>query len=456
MISENRPAAARGAIVVVGEASTARRHDPLDARLLAALPVVGRVLELRTGSDALQREYLRRAPDCDWRVAALTPDGRADLDVSQAQGPFDLVVIADAMPWLADPLALLRELARRMSPEGRLVVGSVNHASVDALAALFDGDVGLEAARVPLAGQPRLTSPATLFRLLMDAGWMPGLAGHAPADAVDGKVDAALQATARALGHAPGGSVEPVRRMSRLVVDARPLFAAAPEHDAPALFDVVVPTTDERQLRLNVEASAGLEEVGARIVSCRGATTPAHAVDLARPHLAADWMLMCHQDVYFPAGFGRKLNAVLAAIPPERRATTLIGFIGMGARPRDQGREPAGFVIDRTSRADYPASDSGVSIDEFALVMARESVHRIDPALGWHLWATDLCLTAICQHQVFATIVRLPLFHNTRSGWTLPAAFHDSARVLARKWAGLGPIHTLCGVIESAPEAAAA
>jgi hypothetical protein len=79
-------------------------------------------------------------------------------------------------------------------------------------------------------------------------------------------------------------------------------------------------------------------------------------------------------------------------------------------------------------------------------------VHRIDPALGWHLWATDLCLAAICDHHVFPRIVRLPLFHNSRTGWQLPAAFHASAELLARKWAGFGPIHTLCGVIAAAPE----
>jgi hypothetical protein len=327
---------------------------------------------------------------------------------------------------------------------------------VDALASLVDGDVGLEPGRLPLAGQPRLTSPATLFRQLMDASWMPALAGHAPVAVASVAVDEALQAATQAFGHAPGGSVEPVRRMGRLIVEARPLFVAAPELDAPALFDVLVPTTNERQLRLNVEASAGLEEVGARIVSCRGAATPAEAIELGRPHLAADWMLLCHQDVHFPAGFGRQLNAVLAAIPPERRATTLIGFVGMGSGPGGRGRVPAGFVIDRTSRADYPATENAVSIDELALVMARESVHRIDPSLGWHLWATDLCLTAICEHQAFPTIVRLPLFHNTRSGWKLPAAFHDSAQVLARKWAGFGPIHTLCGVVDAAPKEVAA
>lgn len=452
MASESRPTPERGTLVVVGQAATARRHEPLDERLLAALPAAARVLELRAGSDALQRAYLGAHPGCDWRVLPVAGDGRVDLDAAGAHGPFELVVLADALPWLADPAPLLHALARRVAAGGRLVLGCVNHASVDALAALVDGDVGVAPGRAPLAGQPRLSSPATLFRLLMDAGWMPTLVDHEPVADVAAPLEAGLQAVARALGRAPGGCADRVHRMARLVVEARPLFVDAPELDAPAAFDVLVPTTDERQLRLNVEASAGLQEVGARIVSCRGAATPADAVELGRPHLAADWVLLCHQDVHFPAGFGRRLNAVLAAIPPERRATTLIGFVGMGAGPRGQGRLPAGFVIDRTDRADHPATEHAVSIDELAVVMARETVHRIDRDLGWHLWATDLCLAAICEHHVFPRIVRLPLFHNSRTGWQLPAAFHASAERLARKWAGFGPIHTLCGVIEAAPQ----
>ncbi len=450
MISENRSHAARGALVVVGQAAPARTHEPLDARLLAALPPAARVLELRAGGDALRSAYLRAHPDCDWQVLPIAADGGADLGAPAAQGRFDLVVVADALPWLAEPAALLRALAGRAA---RLVLGCANHASVDTLAALVDGDVGVEPRHAPLAGQPRLSSPATLFRLLMDAGWMPSLVDHAPVDEPAAPVDAALQAASRAFGHGPGGSAERVHRMARLVVEARPIFADAPALDAPALFDVLVPTNDERQLRLNVEASAGLAEVGARIVSCRGAADPAEALALGRPHLAADWVLLCHQDVHFPAGFGRQLNAVLAAIPAERRATTLLGFVGVGAGPRGAGRAPAGFAVDRTGRADHPATDNAISIDELAVVMARESVHRIDPALGWHLWATDLCLAAICDHHVFPRIVRLPLFHNSRTGWQLPAAFHASAERLARKWSGFGPIHTLCGVIEAAPEA---
>ena len=217
----------------------------------------------------------------------------------------------------------------------------------------------------------------------------------------------------------------------------------------------MVPTTRESQLRLNVECSPGLQEVDARIVSYRRARTPAEALEQSLAHGRTDWVLFCHQDVYFPRGFGARLNAVLDAIPANEHERTLIGFAGMGANLDANRCEPAGFVIDRQHRFDHPASAAAVSIDELAIVVSRRSLHRIDPAIGWHLWATDLCLTSIVQHRVFPRIVRLPLFHNSSNDYVLPDAFHAAAAYLAAKHAGFGTIHTLCGDI-AAPERATA
>ena len=441
-------------LVVIGRAGDATPDDALDARLLAALPAAARVLEVRARTDTLQRAYCRLHPDCAWSVIDLAGAQRRAADPhDESGGPaglFDLIVLPDVLPWLADPLGLLRSLARRVARDGRLVLSTINHAAIGMLRPLLDGDLTIEPRDAVLAAQPRITSPASAYKLLMDAGWMPALADHRPETPLAEPARAAMQALAGALGVAVDGAAQRVHQAAQLIVEARPLFAEAGGPDGAALFDVLVPTNDERQLRVNVESSPGLREVDAAIVSYRGATTPAEAFEQGRAHLSADWVLLCHQDIYFPAGFGRRLNAVLAAIAPDRRATTLLGFVGMGAGAQGKGRVPAGFVIDRMARFDQPASDAAVSIDELAIVVSRDTVHRIDPTLGWHLWATDLCLASIVDHHVFPRIVRLPLFHNSRTGWQLPAQFHESAAILARKWSGFGAIHTLCGVIDAA------
>lgn len=435
---------------------------PADTAWVAALPAARRVLALCQGDDRLARAYKRRHPQAHW--SALDLSGAHDasrlspLGVDQwhdgqpGRAPHDLLVLPDLLPWLADPAGVLALLSTLAAPGARLLVRTPNPASLTALQGLLDGDLGVAPRHVPLARPPRALSHAVVVRQLMDAGWMPTLleAPGCAATAPDAGTRTLLQSLV-----AGSGLSNPVAQrlqgLDHLVYEARRFDAAdapASPHTAAAAFDVLVPTNDERQLRLNVEASPGLAECGARIVSCRGARSAADAVERARAQLQADWVLLCHQDVYFPQGFGHQLGALLAGIAPAERPRTLIGFIGLGAGPGGRGGVPAGFIVDRLHRADHAASDCAISIDEVALVVARDSLHRIDPALGWHLWATDLCLQALAVHGCMPRIVRAPLFHNSHTGWTLPAAFLQSARVLAAKWQSMGPVHTLCGTID--------
>ena len=84
-----------------------------------------------------------------------------------------------------------------------------------------------------------------------------------------------------------------------------------------------------------------------------------------------------------------------------------------------------------------------VSIDELAVMMRRDSAHRVDPALGWHLWGTDLILAGPAP----AKIVRVPLFHNSLNDGVLPPAYHVSAAYLRAKYPDAGRIDSLCGSI---------
>ena len=415
----------------------------LQTKLLAALPAVGRVLAVGAHGDALADAYLQR------HAAALWDRVDWDADAIRAAAPgCDLIVLADGFGAADDPLPLLKLLAEHCPADVVLVAGLRNEARLGNVIRLVEGDLGTSGDATTTGRW--LGSPASIFRLLMDAGWMPHLADQTRADG-PGSLAAAASALADEL-NLPRATAARTLGMDGLIVQATRRFPAL-EDAAPAAaarFTVVVPTTRTRQLQLNVGGSPGLQEVRAGIVSVRDAASPADALAQALPHVDGDWVLLCHQDVYFPEGFGRRLNALLAAIPAEQQETTLLGFVGMGVDARQERFAPAGFVIDRLHCVDHAESSAAVSIDELAVVISRRSVHRIDPALGWHLWATDLCLTAICDHKVFARIVRLPLFHNSVNDYTLPATFHASAHRLAEKFAAFGPIPTLCGTIDAA------
>ncbi|MFO1216888.1 MAG: hypothetical protein U1E89_00740 [Burkholderiaceae bacterium] len=386
----------------------------------------------------------------DALLATLPPAQRVlwvDADATALdEGEHDLIVLTGGLQRLDDPAATLDALHRAAAPGATLALEVRNHATLELLqrwaeADLTDDDGVLASPHLALG------SLGSAYKLLMDAQWMPTLV-HARAAA---PASPALERAALAFAGALGVPATTARRQwgaASLIVHAVRSFDAVAQAPEAARFSVVVPTTRDRQLRANVECSPGLREVGARIVSVRRAAHPAAALDAAAPHLDADWVLLAHQDVYFPRGFGQRLNTLLATIDANERQRTLIGFAGIGVDAARQGYAPAGFVIDRTTRADWGANDHGVSIDELAIVIARDSVLRPDAALGWHLWATDLCLDAITRHGAFARIVRLPLFHNSVTDHTLPDAFHASAARLAAKYPGFGPIHTLCGVID--------
>ncbi len=419
----------------------------LQARLLTELPAALRVLAVGAHSERLAAEYRARHPGAAWRSAAW------DAAAIRAAAPeCDLVVVADGFAAVADACTLLRVLHAHCDEDVRLVVAMHNDACADGLVRLIEGDLTTQGGVDAVSRRP--SSPASVFKLMMDAGWMPRLAG-APCGNPFSGVELAVAAAAAALVETldvPGATAVRRLNMHGLVVEAGRLAFREPQAAAAkcAEFAVVVPVTRRRQFDLNVAISPGLKEVQAQVVTVDGASSASDALEQALPHVAADWVLLCHQDVYFPAGFGRRLNAVLAAVPVEARDKTLIGFAGMAVDAQHQGYARAGFVVDRLHRFDHADSATAVSIDELAVVVSRRSLHRIDPRLGWHLWATGLCLAAVTQHQVFARIVRLPIFHNSLNDYTLPTAFHASAERLAADYPEFGPIPTLCGTIDAA------
>jgi hypothetical protein len=106
-------------------------------------------------------------------------------------------------------------------------------------------------------------------------------------------------------------------------------------------------------------------------------------------------------------------------------------------------------VIDRTSLFSHPPSAGAVSMDEFAVALHRDAAVKPDRSLGWHLWATDLCIQAErLAGQPIAQILDLPLFHNSTNDYQLPDAFHESGQRLLDKYPDLNSIPTLCGLLE--------
>jgi hypothetical protein len=215
------------------------------------------------------------------------------------------------------------------------------------------------------------------------------------------------------------------------------------------LFSVVVPVTDEEKFQRNVLASPGLIDgrAAASVFPVRGAWNAADAFydGASRETFVPPWILFCHQDVFFEAGSSTLIDAALRKIPDEEARSTVIGFIGLDAGSALGGFRIVGHCTDSRDRGhgptvlDGPETETAESIDEQAVILHRDSQLEIDPALGWHLWATDLCLQAAALREMGAggkaRVIRVPIVHNTTSPHTLPAEFTQSVEVLLKKQA---------------------
>ena len=283
-----------GTLVVVGggwapsdtqrEAYRRASRGEANARLLSALPQATRVLGVGSDAGALGAAYRQIHREAAWcgvdRFDAVTP--------AMLEG-IELVVLADGVAHAPDPLPMLRLLAERTSAQARLVACVRNAAQAELLERLVEADLTPHPGDAWSDGVDRRDSPASLFKLLMDAGWMPHLADHTSRPT---RLAAAAHGVADALG-VPRRTFERTLGIDWMIVEARKPFGRVHAQAAGApSFSVVVPTTRASQLRLNVEASPGLQEVGARIVSVRGASSPADALARARGHCDTEWVLL--------------------------------------------------------------------------------------------------------------------------------------------------------------------
>ena len=443
-----------------GKPATENYYTGLNAKLLSALPTASQILEIGCAVGILGARFKADHPEAHWcgvdvdagalSVAATRLDGAYLRDLNREPlgdvgVGYDCVVIGDALEHITRPEDLLFALKTVTVPDAQLVLCVPNSAHISIVERLLCGDLAYEPSGLMDRTHVRIFSQSSLFKLLLDSGWWPEVVDRYIVGHGDPGLIEELVTTARRLGVSADTSRRTLQSY-QLIVNCRkvpPRYASV--ESAP--FSVVVPVNNEPVFALNVMASPGLHEIGADIVPCRGHASAASAFRDGVERAHHDWVVFCHQDVYFPRGSGAALERVLGSIPHAQRTRTVIGFAGLGLDT--DGREfHAGIVLDRFRRYDWPAAETAISLDEFAIVLARDTELTIDEDLGWHLWATDLCLQANLQRFPPARIEHLLLFHNSLSDFVLPEAYHVSAKKLAAKYSHVPRIRSLCGVIK--------
>jgi hypothetical protein len=430
-----------------------KTDDTLIDALLEALPPNARVLELSPTPGTLGQRYRELWPDAQWDSLPELPASRP-AEVAR----YDWVVIDSRAAALREGVAALEALHDWTTPDARLLCGWPNMAHHSVVQRLVMGDMTFDGAGVLDAAHARFLSPASAYKLLLDAGWLPHLRTQCRSEVPETVFSSRLIGAAMALG-LPRQTVQRNLGLQFMVVVCSKVQLRAPTAVTRyAPFSVIVPVNRPLELELNIARSPGLREVGAEVITVEGATSAADAFERGAAQARHDWRLFVHQDVYFPTGSGLMLAEQLGAMTLDGRAVAPVGFAGLEAEADlRSGLRYAGQVIDRTQHFDHPDSTGGVSIDEFAVALHKSTPVALDPALGWHLWGTDLCLQALVLGGApCAQILRVPLFHNSTTGYTLPLAYHGSAGLLLEKHSLFDTIPTLCGALQRTPQQAAA
>jgi hypothetical protein len=197
-----------------------------------------------------------------------------------------------------------------------------------------------------------------------------------------------------------------------------------------------VPVDNGTIYDLNIRRSPGLIEAGAEIIPVYGARNAAEALAEGASKATNKWLLFCHQDLYIPSGSGYALSSIFD-MPEDEAKNRLIGFVGMN------NQDYHGMVIDRVNRYDHSRVDNATSIDELAIALTVDSVHKIDPAFGWHMWATDMCVSSPLHGKV--SIERVPLFHNSITESVSTDSFTASVNLLFQKHSHLTEITACTG-----------
>ena len=410
------------------------------------------VLELGCATGLLGDTFKQAHPGASWTgvdynpkalsLAAKLIDNIALVDLNHPKpsdlpgSNYDAVVMGDVLEHLANPLDAMKFVHEVSSPDAQAFCCMPIMTNVGIIERMLLGDLSYDEYGLLDTTHIRFMSIASTIKLFLDSGWLPNIVGTRYVGIGNGVDKApftnALIEAAKLLG-IPRSTSERNMFSYQIWLQAHKSPVYQP---GKTKFSVVVPVNNGTLYELNVRRSPGLAEVDAEIIPVYGANSAAEALTEGMKKATNKWVVFCHQDVYFPVGSGHSISS-LFDMPDENARNTLIGFVGMNEQTHH------GLIIDRVNRHDCPRSGEATSLDEVIVALTKDSVHQIDPNFGWHMWGTDMCVSAPTGARI--TIERVPLYHNSITENGPSESFQTSVDLLFQKHQNLQTITSCTG-----------
>jgi len=360
---------------------------------------------------------------------------------------FDCIVASDALPRCANPQAVLERLRPCLKPGGTLIATFPNHQHWSRIDRLLSGETGWQDDAL------QLFAVADLIRLFLDAGYLPHVVDRrmvpAPAEWL-----AAMQTTATLQGL----DAETFARRTQTwqyVIAARPIAGIPDEiadeiaNDSTACPPVTIGacTNDAAVLNDNLLASPCLRDNRHETLMVQGAGSAAEGLNAIIAQARHELVVLAHQDVYLPKWWIARLWQQYGKA--RELAGDRLGVMGVyGVLGTPHGIQRSGRVADRDFLLDEPTPLPALanSLDELVLIVPKNTPLRFDPSLGFHLYGTDICLSAV-ENGLHGMVIDAPCHHNSKQGNHLPGAFHQSKSALRQKWVKHLPIATVCDIV---------
>lgn len=361
-------------------------------------------------------------------------------------GSVDAAVVGDVLGQVADPDRLLQALHAVLPEGGQLVASVPNVGHHTVLKALLRGDFMYQPNGVLGVANLRFYSYATMTKLLFDAGFLPLLSDIVTAPAAE-RVQHAAAPLLSEFRVSPLRAARHVDAARYVFTGARRPSAATPPSPAVPI-SFVACVNDEAQLRSNLLASPCLAPGSPHeVLLMRGQPSAADGFNTALPRTRHDIVVFVQQDMYLPRGWDVEF-AVRFRDAQERYSP--LGVVGIyGMTYRTVPKIGIGRVVDRENLLDRPTPLPAAvdSIDEILLAMRRDAPLRFDPAVGFHLYGTDICLSASAQGRT-NVVVDAPAFHNSLFAQLSPD-FHRSREALLGKWTEIRPLMANVGELDT-------
>lgn len=445
-------------------------YDGLNQKLYNSIPESSQnILEIGGGSGRLGKLYKENHPGSKWtnidkdRLSVeqakefLDCALHQDLNCSSLRFPegfsrFDTVILGDLLEHMTNPEKLLRELYSVTTDSAKIICCLPNATHYSVLQRFMSGDMSYDETGLLDSTHYRLFSQQSAFKVFLDAGWLPSLKDRYVIPVPDTVFSRNLIKSATLLGIPEKTALRNLLTY-QMVLECQKYCTIADDHKKEITgVSVIVPVNRPWQFELNINRSPGLKEIDAEIIPVENASSAAEAYSIGKMKAKYQWTLFAHQDVYFPAGSGFTLIAKIDLLEKAGKIDAPTGFAGI-ARRLDSTMVYSGLVVDRIRLFNYPGTDNAITMDEFAILLHKDAKVIIDNRLGWHTWATDLCLQAFFEPHIHnASIIRIPVFHNSSGDFLpledLPKSYHQSADSLLKKYPHLEEIHTLCGTLK--------